>query len=479
MVRGPVTYSRGGWWREWGVLCVVSLLALPLFTPRLYSSDEIKYFVALRSLYFDHDLNYENEYAHFIERDPVAHAGLVPLRDEVTPTGYRLNDAPIGSALLWTPFYVVADTFVLAARLVGFDIPRDGYSWPYVFAVSFGSLFWGILGLFITYRLCREYADAISSRAALIGIWLASPVVFYLYVTPPMAHANSLFAVALFLFIWLQTRQERQLFGWVVLGASAGLMVLVRELNWLFLLAPAVDELAEAWDTHRTARIEARLDSRSVVATWWRRSLPRVRGSLLCGFLILVVASPQFYVYRTLHGTFGPTPFVVDKFERYPIHAMEVLFSGFHGLFSWTPITLFGVLGLVALWRRDARVALALAVVFAAQVVVIGSYDTWWGGASFGARRFINCTPIFALGLAVPLDRLRPATHTVAVAAIVLLIVWNMGLAVQYGTGLIPRDEAVTMRTIAYNQVFEVPRRIGGVAWRFITDRASFYRTKS
>ena len=479
MVRGPVTYTRGGWWREWGVLCAVALLALPLFTPRLYASDEIKYFAALRSVYFDHDIHYENEYAHFIERDPVAHAGLVPLRDGVTSTGYRLNDGPIGSALLWTPFYVVADLFVLTARLLGASIPRDGYSWPYVFAVSLGSLFWGTLGLFITYRLSREYADAISSRAALIGVWFATPVLFYLYVTPPMAHANSLFAVALFLFVWIQTREERQLLEWGVLGACAGLMILVRELNWLLLLAPAVDELAEAWDAYRTARIEARLDSRSVSSTWWRRFSPRVAGYLLCGLVLLLMVSPQFYVYRTLHGTFGPTPFVIDKFESYPIHAMDVLFSGFHGLFSWTPITIFGVLGLLALWRRDARVALALVVVFVAQVAVIGSYDTWWGGASFGARRFINCTPIFAIGLAALLDRWRPAGRRLAVAGIAALIVWNMGLAVQYSTGLIPRDEPVTMRTIAYNQVFEVPPRLAGVAWRFFTDRGSFYETRS
>lgn len=184
-------------------------------------------------------------------------------------------------------------------------------------------------------------------------------------------------------------------------------------------------------------------------------------------------------MYRILHGTFGPTPFVVDKFASYPIHAGEVLFSGFHGLFSWSPITLVGVLGLIALARRSGRLSLALFAVFAAQVAVVGSYDTWWGGASFGARRFINCMPIFALGLAALLDRLRPQAHRVMVGVIALLILWNFGLAVQYGTGLIPRDQPVEMMTIVRNQVFEVPRRLAGIAWRFITDRSSFYQTQS
>ena len=99
-------------------------------------ADEIKYFASLRSVYFDGDIHYENEYAYFIERDPVAHAGLVPMRDHVTSTGRRHNDGPIGSALLWAPFYVAADGFVVVARWLGSDVPRDGFSWPYVWAVS-------------------------------------------------------------------------------------------------------------------------------------------------------------------------------------------------------------------------------------------------------------------------------------------------------------------------------------------------------
>jgi hypothetical protein len=62
---------------------------------------------------------------------------------------------------------------------------------------------------------------------------------------------------------------------------------------------------------------------------------------------------------------------------------------------------------------------------------------------------------------------------------IALLVLWNFGLAVQYSTGIIPRDQPVTMRTIVRNQIFEVPPRIASVAWRFVTDRSSFYQTQS
>ena len=470
-------HEQGGWWHEWGALCIVAVLALPLFTPRVYGADEIKYFAALRSVYFDRDLHYANEYAHFIGRDPVAHAGLRPYMEGETPTGYRLNDAPIGTAVLWSPFYVAADIGVAAARSLGAAVPRDGYAWPYVWAVCLGSLFWGTAGMFLPYRLCRAYASRTASLWGVVAIWFASPVVFYLYITPAMAHANSMFAVSLFLLLWQRGRVDRVARGWVILGAAAGLMILVRELNWLLLLVLAVDETQGILHVVQSAdgqRVRGAPLVRAAVVEWWRRSV----GYLCFAVALGIVVAPQLYVYQTLNGTFGPTPFVVEKFSLLPRYAFAVLFSGFHGLFSWHPVTLVAVLGLAALWRRAPWVAAALVVFVAAQVLVIGSYETWWGGASFGARRFINCTAIFSLGLAVGFGTLRGRFRHLAAAAIAGLVLWNAGLAVQYSVGLIPRDAPVSIGRIARNQVFEVPPRIAQIAWRFAFDRSSLYRTR-
>ena len=470
-------HEQGGWWHEWGALCIVAVLALPLFTPRVYGADEIKYFAALRSVYFDRDLHYANEYAHFIGRDPVAHAGLRPYMEGETPTGYRLNDAPIGTAVLWSPFYVAADIGVAAARSLGAAVPRDGYAWPYVWAVCLGSLFWGTAGMFLAYRLCRAYASRTASLWGVVAIWFASPVVFYLYITPAMAHANSMFAVTLFLLLWQRGRVDRAARGWVILGAAAGLMILVRELNWLLLLVLAVDETQGILHVVQSAdgqRVRGAPLVRAAVVEWWRRSV----GYLCFAVALGIVVAPQLYVYQTLNGTFGPTPFVVEKFSLLPRYAFAVLFSGFHGLFSWHPVTLVAVLGLAALWRRAPWVAAALVVFVAAQVLVIGSYETWWGGASFGARRFINCTAIFSLGLAVGFGTLRGRFRHLAAAGIAGLVLWNAGLAVQYSVGLIPRDAPVSIGRIARNQVFEVPPRIAQIAWRFAFDRSSLYRTR-
>jgi len=338
------------WRREWGLLALVALLALPLFTPRLYAADEIKYLVHLRSVWFDHDLQYANDYDLVMQQDPDHYAWVANLRDHVTSTGRRLNDAPIGSAILWAPFYGLADAGVVLARAAGWEVSRDGLSRPYVWAVCLGSLFWGSLGLALVYLLCRREYGARPARTAVLGIWFATPVVFYLYITPPMAHANSLFAVALFTWLWLRTREQRSGAQWAALGAAAGLMVLVRELNWLMITPLLLDEATRFVSSARR-RESHRLWSRAA-------------GYLPFAVALGAVVMPQFLVYRALHGTYGPTPFVVEKFS-YPVNAVNVLLSGFHGLYTWSPITLLATLGLFVLGRRRPVVAAGMGLGFA------------------------------------------------------------------------------------------------------------------
>jgi hypothetical protein len=138
---------------------------------------------------------------------------------------------------------------------------------------------------------------------------------------------------------------------------------------------------------------------------------------------------------------------------------------------------LLAVLGLFLLWRRDRLMAAAFLVAFAAEVYLLGSFSTWFGGAAFGMRRFVNCTILFVVGLALLADWLkRRVDGRVLALGGALFVVWNLFFIVQFATGMISRDLPVDWATLAYNQAFVVPQRLGGIAWRFLTARGSFYR---
>ena len=118
-------------------------------------------------------------------------------------TGKLRNVAPVGSAIMWAPGFVLADLGVRAANAFGAQIEADGYSPPYIGAVCFMSAFYALGGLLLSYRMARRYAGSFAATVATIAIWLASPLVMYTFVLMPWSHATGFFLFALFLTIWL------------------------------------------------------------------------------------------------------------------------------------------------------------------------------------------------------------------------------------------------------------------------------------
>ena len=193
-------------------LLIVFILTLPLFTPRIYASDEIKYFSYLHSILFDHDVDFTNEYTYFYELNPTKNANIKEgMLDKLNEKGIPVNEGPVGSALLWAPFYGVAHVVALGGDAAGLkSFKPDGYSTPYIWAVTLASLLYGFAGLIFTYLFCSNFLPRYWSAFATVVIWLATPVLFYMSLTPPMSHANSLFMISLWLWLWYKTR------GWQV-----------------------------------------------------------------------------------------------------------------------------------------------------------------------------------------------------------------------------------------------------------------------
>jgi hypothetical protein len=438
-----------GGWRDYALVVLVFLLLLPLSLPRIYATDEVQYYAYLRSLYFDGDLFFENEYRHFAAANPASRIedALLTERRLNPETGRYGNVAPVGAALLWAPFFVLADGLVLLANLFGAGIARDGYSQPYVAAVCYASALYGLLGLLLTLRLARGYASSFAATLATLTIWLATPLFWYMFIHMPWSHAPAFFLVALFLTIWQRTRgPARGLGAWLALGAVGALMTMAREQLGLFLLVPAIEALTIYWGilTRTPETLGARL-----------RRATRLLGLHLAFLLAFAICLlPQILVYRALNERGMPSSEVADKLKWCSPHLIDTLVDfdprpepwcelpndpsiGFpplaHGAFVWSPILPFALLGLVLLWRRDRLLCVALALAFLGQTYLNGVLSTWHLTAAFGFRRLIECTPIFVIGLALLADRLslwRGRGWIVVAAG--LFVGWNFALALNW-----------------------------------------------
>ncbi len=451
--------------RELTLLTLLFACSLPAVTARLYSSDEVEYYSYLRSLWFDLDVSFENEYQYFydhrIAQSEDFHHTFLELE---TPAGRRINYGTLGCAVLWAPFYAVADAGVRIARLFGAGVAADGYARPYVAAVAYGSACYGFATILLGIAAARRLLGTAPLGPAL-AVWAGTPILFYMYVAPPFSHACSAFAVALFVTVWLHVRRSWTARGAAALGLAGALVAMVREQDALFLVAPALDYLLTAAATrHGRAR-----PARDAILTAAAGALAFAAGYL-----------PQLIAYQALNGRPRPSELVTRKMNWASPHALQVLASPEHGFLIWTPLAALALGGLVLLAVRGAadrrRVGCGLLLMAALQVYVSGAVASWTVAGAFGQRRFVALTLLLIVGLATLAAAARtPARRAALAAAMILCVWWNVALMAEFGTRLMDRQRLEPRRN-AYDAFVTLPRRAPELAYRYLLRRSSFYQ---
>jgi hypothetical protein len=404
------------------------------------AGDGVSYYVYVRSLMKDADLDFTNEYTHYelIDRADLS----VPTR-----TGHRRSIFAVGPGLAWIPFFVLGEAVARVESALGREVDLSGYGPEHVNAVALGSLLYGFLAVVLIHDVLGRHFPASTALLAALLVWWATFLHWYMVYQPTMSHATSTFGAALVLWLWDRTRERLDLRHAALLGLAAGFAMCLRWQNALLLLLPAWD-LVSAW--------------RRAPRRWTK---PTALGlSLAAG--ALVGAAPQMAAWKAIYG---------EWLLRYPPHgadflrldhpyALQTLFSSRHGLLSWTPVLWGGYLGFLWLARRRAPLAWPLLPPLLAMTYVNMCSGDWWAGGSFSNRRFDSLLPLLALGLAGSLEAARRAlAHhpQLAVSALIVpAVAWNLGTLAQ-----VHRSEAAADGGVTF------PGLVGGTA-RWVAARA-------
>lgn len=366
----------------------------------------------------DHDVDFRNEYrvsGNWYRFGP-------------TPRGTPGNVFGVGPAILSLPAFAIGRVAAIAA-----DERRDGWSDSEQVAVMWMSVLLSVAALAFAARVIRRrFADGPLGLLAATAVAAGGPVLYYAVRQPGYAHPYATFFAAWLIDAWdASYDRPRTARTWAYLGAVFGLACLARPqlATWGVLLAHA------ALDDVRRDRRSAR-----VVGRW-----------LLGAAVALACVAPQLLTWRALYGELYVVP-QGSGFLRWDDPAWsEVLFSSRNGLVPWAPIYALAGLGLIAALPTRARLAGLLLLGVALQAVVNGAAWDWWGGGSFGGRRFDSCFAAFAIGLgalATPMARALGARPQVpwpgwlratialasapAIALAAILAVANIGLARRY-----------------------------------------------
>jgi hypothetical protein len=314
-----------------------------------------------------------------------------------------------------------------------------------------------------------------------VAVWLGTPLLFYMYVAPPFSHACSAFGVALFTNVWIRVRGQWSVRGAVALGAAGALMAMIREQDLFFIAGPALDWL--------------------ITTRGGLRSLADWKGPLAAGAAFAACFSPQLATYAILNGHLGPHASVGHKMNWIAPHAEQVLLSPEHGFLVWTPLALLALPGIAWVWRAPRspapgpvratplassssaarQIAVCLLLMVALQVYVGGSVESWTVAGAYGQRRFIALTAIMVIGYAALHAHVRAAStaaRRLFLIATILAVYWNLALIAEFSTGLMDRQR-LEPRKNAFDAFVTLPRMAPALAYRYLFDRASFYKPRA
>lgn len=334
-------------------------------------------------------------------------------------TGRWVDRHSMGVAVLVLPFFVAGHLLTVWANL-----PPDGFSLFYVHASGIASAFYLGAGLGLLKKLLRRYFSTGIVLATLVSIVWGTNLYHYATFEPLFSHVFSFFLLCCLLHLTPRWHAAPSFHDSFKVGIVAGLIVLVRPTNILFLMFFALYGVIDLGTLKRRA-IDFALE--------WPKTATIVATAC-------VIPLPQLALYHWATGSWLVNPYGGQGFHFGSPKIVQVLFSTQKGLLFWSPILSFGIVGLFVMRKTVRPLALATLLFVPLTVYVIASWDDWQFGGSYGHRAFTDIFPVLAISTAAAYEWVtRRWRCTDAMAAVVAVAVTvSVIQMIQYWLRIIP-----------------------------------------
>lgn len=391
---------------------------------QIIDNDVVSYYAYLPAGLIFHDLNFS-----FMKELPADFEGKIWMA--TAPNGKPVIRMTMGLAILWLPFFMIAH---IGAKILG--VSALGYSWPYSLSIFVAAVFYLFIGLIFLRKILRKYFSEIVTGITLLLTVLATNLMFYVISEPGMSHVYSFSLITALLYFTLQWIDKPTISSILILGVLSGLIVLIRPVNGLVLVFPALIAISSFTD-------------------FKMRFLERWKPILFAGLAAFLVLLPQLIYWKMQTGHFLFNSYMDSgRFFFTAPHIQDGLFSFRKGWFIYTPIMLFSILGLAVLKSYFKDFLMPMIVFLILFVYVIFSWWCWWYGGSFGSRPMIDIYGIMAIPLAAFISTLlKMSWWKKGILGLLLLsfVLLNQFQMTQYRTSLLHWD---SMTKQAYWGIF-------------------------
>jgi hypothetical protein len=372
------------------------------------------YYAYLPATFIYHDLNFgffdkiENQY----------YKGYLYYDYRKSVGSKMIDKYYCGTAVAELPFFLIAHSL---AKSLGFE--PDGYSKPYVILINISTIFYLLIGLFFLEKLLSLYnINKWTVAIVLPAIVFGTNMFFYTACKPGLSHVYSFAFVSMFLFFAKKYFLEHQKNNILYLALAYGMIVLIRPVNGIILFA--LPFLACDLQTLRKG---------------FSHLFENKKNIFLATLIILLILSIQLIIYKIATGSFFIYSYADEHFNFNEFHFIDFLFSYKKGLFLYSPLLFVALLfGLFSLWKQNKFEFYSFLFFFFIVVYILSSWWMWWYGGSFGSRVFIEYFPLFALLLALAIDKIsKTYLKNIFVLLIFILVIFCQIQTYQYRYGQI------------------------------------------
>ena len=321
---------------------------------------------------------------------------------------------PCGVAILQSPFFLASH---FLAEPLGYK--ADGFSRIYSFGLFIAGAFYCCLGLFLLSRfLSKHFSPFISIAAPLL--FLAGTNLFYYSIDAPgMSHVYSFFLFSVIVYLTPAITLKVELRHYLPFFICIVLSVLTRPTNILILLFP----------------VFYAVNSRSELIARFKIFASHKVTILIALILGSLAAIPQLIYWYDTTGklitySYGSESFVFLTAPK----MLQVWFSTNNGLFTYSPLILLSVLGIILLIKNKHCSGYLYAGIFLLISYIFASWWCWWFGCSFGARSFVEYYVILIIPFCYLMERSmkNKAGRIILVAAIAFCCYLNMDMEYYY-----------------------------------------------
>jgi len=341
-----------------------------------------------------------------------------------TADGDRIILTSCGMAIMYSPFSFIA---YIITSFTSFE--QSGFSIPYAIALVYSNMFYLLLGLFFLRKLLLRYFNDYVVGLSISGIFFGTNMLYYSVVEMTMPHVYVFSLSAIFLYFVDLYYSKPKYWISIIIGVISGLIVLIRPNNIVILI------LLIFWGVFSLNDFYLRI--RFVLKHWIKY--------LLMAIFFIFIWTPQFYYWYLITGKVFYFSYSVKGggfyFENPQI--LNQLFSYRSGVLMYSPLILFGYIGLVMINKkvRISRPSLILYLLFS--YYIISSWWSWWNGGSFGIRSYIDSYIAVVIGFAVFLDWVLRFNLKVKIPILfifIFLTLYGSFRTWQYNKGIIHYD---------------------------------------